>query len=103
MPTLGKQGGRGRSPLAYYQLGSLNVAKSIAAVINGLPDGCNLMLLQAEGANVRWRDDGVKPTATSGMLLVTGLQPYEYMGDFSAITVIGTAAGAVLNVAFYKI
>ena len=60
-----------------------------------------LALLQAEGQNVRWRDDGIAPTATVGMLLIAGSDPYPYDGVLTNIRFIQAAGGAILNVSFY--
>jgi len=53
------------------------------------------------GAGVRWRDDGVAPTATVGMPLgVDGVLIYD--GDLTRIRFIQQQATAVLNVSYYK-
>ena len=49
---------------------------------------------------MRWRDDGVDPTASVGMLLVAGT-PLQYDGDLSRIKFIETTASAKLNVSYY--
>lgn len=60
-------------------------------------------LIRATGGNVYWRDDGVAPTATVGMpLLTTDVQPWEYWGDLSAIQFVQVAT-AVLDVSYYRI
>jgi hypothetical protein len=60
-----------------------------------------LAIIQAEGANVRWRDDGTAPTAGIGMRLLQDRDMF-YQGDLSAIRFIQEAGGAKLNVAYYK-
>lgn len=60
-----------------------------------------IALLQAEGAAIRWRDDGTAPTASIGMILQLGADPYPYDGPLSAIRFIETATGAKLNVSYY--
>ena len=59
------------------------------------------LLGQAKVADVRWRDDGVAPTATVGMVLPAGGE-LRYDGNLSAIRFIESAASAQLNVAFYS-
>jgi hypothetical protein len=49
---------------------------------------------------VRWRDDGVAPTATVGMVLNAGSE-LDYAGDPANIQFIQTAAGGQLEVSFY--
>jgi hypothetical protein len=82
-------------PLGYQQL-------PVAAVAVGLtvPVGARLALIQAETADVRWRDD-VAPTATVGMRLENG-SSFEYSGNLAAIQFIRrTGASAVLNISYY--
>jgi len=85
----------GYTPLGYQQLTALGTASALT-----VPDGARLALLQAEGADVRWRDDGTDPTATVGMMLAVGTVML-YTGDLTAFRAIETAAGAKLNVSYY--
>ena len=67
----------------------------------------------AEGADVRWRDDGVAPTANVGMLLkqIAGggsnqeTEPLTFFSPLSNVKIIDTGGGnaAKLNVAFYGV
>ena len=66
----------------------------------GLPEP-RMVLLQCTAQNVRWTDDGTTPTATVGMLLYAGADPYPFTGDITALKVIQVAATAVLNVSYY--
>lgn len=69
-----------------------------------IPPGSSHALLQAETANVRF-DDGTDTatdlTATTGMLLVAGGQPFPYVGDLSKLRFRGVDNTAILNVLFY--
>lgn len=58
-------------------------------------------LLQAEAGNVRWRDDGVAPTATVGMLIVAN-SDFWYTGDIKRLSLIGVDGNAILNASGYK-
>lgn len=58
-------------------------------------------LIQAEGQDIRWRDDGVDPDGTTGMLLVSETDMF-YTGDLTKLRFIETAAGGILNVSYYK-
>lgn len=60
-----------------------------------------LVLLQAEGQNIRWTDDGTVPTATLGTILYVGADPFPYSGDLSRLKFIQVAATATLNVSYY--
>jgi hypothetical protein len=95
-----------RGPLGYGQMAvPTGNSKDLAHTSAGaIPSNVAGALLQAEGANVRWRDDGTNPTETEGMLLVAGDKPTPYIGsqsDLARIKVTGAAAGAILNVSFY--
>lgn len=59
------------------------------------------VLLQAETNGVRWRDDGVLPTASVGMLIPAG-QDFWYTGNIDNLRVIGVDGTSILNVAGYK-
>jgi hypothetical protein len=89
--------------MGYQQLGTLSSATGLTVPVR-TPDGmsakANFALIVAETQNVRWRDDGVDPTASVGMLLVAGI-PFQYDGDLSKIKFIETTASAKLNVSYY--
>ncbi|TAJ96997.1 MAG: hypothetical protein EPO41_04720 [Reyranella sp.] len=90
--TAGKE-----TPLLQAQIPSLSGATGLPTI----PATAMRVLVQAEVQNVRFRDDGTNPTASVGMQILAG-QTIEYAGDLSAIKFIEVAAGAVLNVAYYK-
>lgn len=85
-------------PAAYEQITGLNVAKGLTALT--IPTGTKMMLIQPESQNVRWRDDGVDPTASVGMILVAN-DILMYSGTASAIKFIEVSATAKLNVTYY--
>lgn len=96
----------GANLLGYGQLTSLGPAVLLSTIVvngvTGIPVGSTYALMQAEGANIRWRDDGV-PTAAFGMRLISGNDPLGFTGpEFSFLQFIQEAATAKLNVAFYK-
>lgn len=66
-----------------------------------LPTGATVALIQCLTQNVRWRDDGTNPTATTGMQLAAGDQ-FFYTGDLANIRFFEEAASAELNVTLYK-
>jgi hypothetical protein len=57
-------------------------------------------LITSEAAAVRWRDDGVAPTASVGMPLAAGVT-LQYDGDISRVRFIQQTAGAKLNISYY--
>jgi hypothetical protein len=81
--------------LGYDQITSLGSAVGLTP-----PSGALVAVIVAEGAAVRWRDDGTAPTATVGMPLPAGGQ-MTYAGDLGAIQFIEQADGAALDVSYY--
>jgi hypothetical protein len=61
------------------------------------PPAC---FLQATTQNIRWTIDGSAPTATYGMLLVAGADPFFYAGPLNQLRFVQVASGAVLNVTY---
>lgn len=84
------------TPRGYEQITSLGTAQALS-----VPAGANLALIQAQGQAVRYRDDGVGPTATVGMPIAAA-GSLSYNGDLAALRFIEQAAGAVLNVLYYQ-
>jgi len=84
-------------PAGYSQLSVL----SSAAGLGTIPNGVKLTLIQAESQDIRWRDDGVNPTASVGMVLEAG-QTLVYNGNPAAFKAIETTASAKLNITFYR-
>ena len=89
-------------PLGYEQVTAGNTAVGLT-----VPADTELALIQNEGSGsgaqgVRWRDDGVDPTPTVGMLLDRGGE-IEYAGDPTAMRFINTGGSAdIINVSYYK-
>lgn len=83
-------------PRGYAKSGSLASAAALAVPTTGV----SRVLLKTEGQSVRWRDDGVNPTATDGMLIDVG-DEFWYTGQVRALRFIETAATAVLHASFY--
>ena len=82
-------------PKGYQQINGLAAATALT-----VPAGAYYALIKCETATVRWRDDGVDPTAAVGMLLDVG-DEFWYTGELSKIKFIQTAA-SVLNVCYYS-
>jgi hypothetical protein len=61
----------------------------------------NLALLVAGTGSLRFRDDGTAPTPSLGVLLATGLAPYEYSGDISQLALVGVSGTVAVSIAFY--
>ena len=83
-----------------------NLSASVGLTVPGLaPDGLNakpvFALIIAEGAPVRWRDDGTAPTASVGMPIAVGV-PFQYDGDLTKIRFIQQSASGILNISYYS-
>jgi hypothetical protein len=88
----------------YQQITNLSASVGLTAPTT-TPDGLNakpvFALIIAEGAPVRWRDDGVAPTASVGMPLAVGV-PLQYDGDLTKIRFIQQSASGILNISYYS-
>lgn len=86
-------------PLGYQKLSVDNVAVGLT-----VPVGADYALLQNYGNKLmRWRDDGVNPTSTDGIVFQHGVQ-FTYDGDLAAIKFIRAETGSAieLNVSYYQ-
>lgn len=79
----------------YQQITSLGSAVGLTP-----PAGSRVALIQPEGQNVRWRDDGTNPTASVGVLLYNG-DLFLYSGNLGDIRLIEVAASAKVNISYY--
>jgi len=89
--------------LGYQQITSLSSASSLtvpATDSNGLKQRPVIALITPESQDVRWRDDGVAPTATVGMPLASGVT-LQYDGDLTKIKFIEQTASAKINISYY--
>lgn len=64
------------------------------------PANARIARIVCETQAIRWRDDGVAPTATVGMPLAVNTE-LTYDGDLGAIQFIEQTASAKLNVSYY--
>lgn len=85
------------APIAFEQEIALSSAVALSA--GSIPAGASVALIQAEGQNIRWRDDGVSPTGTVGFRLLAGES--KVFGNLDALEFIEEAASAKLNVSYY--
>jgi hypothetical protein len=89
--------------LGYQQITSLSAATSLTVPttdLNGLNCRPAIALITPETQAVRWRDDGVAPTASVGMPLAAGVT-LQYDGDLKAIQFIEQSASSKLNITYY--
>jgi hypothetical protein len=94
-------GGGGSVPLGYQQISAATLAAATALTP---PAGTNVAIVTmgvAAPASVRWRDDGVAPTATVGMLMTTGQQVAFSGPSLAAVKFILQGAGPILDISYY--
>lgn len=83
-------------PNGYQQITSLSASTALT-----IPDGTSYAVVCIETAAVRWRDDGVAPTASVGQPLAIG-QCIAYPAPSPNLRFIQSASNAVLNASYYK-
>ena len=91
------------SCLGYQQITSLSSAANLTVPQNdryGNKQMATIALITPEGQAVRWRDDGIAPTASVGMTLAVGVT-LQYDGDLTNIKFIEQVGGAKLNISYY--
>ena len=91
------------SRLGYQQITSLSAATNLTVPtknLSGLKSTPSIAIITPEAQAVRWRDDGVAPSATVGMPLAVGVT-LQYDGDLTQIQFFEQAGGAKLNVSYY--
>ena len=89
--------------LGYQQITSLTAAVGLTVPqrdLQGLNQKPTFALITPLTGNVRWRDDGVAPTATVGMPLAAGVT-LQYDGDLTRIRFIDNGGTAELNISYY--
>ena len=85
-----------------YLLNAANTTSSASVTTGGIPPGATMAFLQAEVADIRYRDDGGAPTTAIGNLIVHGIPGIFYAGTLSQIQFIGASGSPLLDVAFYR-
>jgi hypothetical protein len=87
-------------PCGYQQLTSISSAKKLT-----IPASCGGLTtfarISVEDQAVRYRDDGVAPTASVGMPMSVGAS-MDYEGTISAIQFIEQTSGGIVNISYYR-
>lgn len=87
--------------VGFQQIATLTTAQTLtlpAGTIGGYK--ARVAVIHPDVQNIRWRDDGVAPTATVGMRLLVGSELY-YDGELTKLQMIEEVAGAKANVSYY--
>lgn len=88
-----------RVPCGYQQI-TVTTVQSLT-----IPSTCqnaSLAVIKAETQALRYRDDGVAPTATVGQPIAVTDAPIYYEGTISALQFIAQTSGGVVDVLLYK-
>jgi hypothetical protein len=81
--------------LGYQQITSLATAVGFT-----LPTGAKKAVVIATDQDLRWRDDGTSPNATTGMLLKTNTV-YIFEHSLQLVKFIETTTSGKLNISYY--
>lgn len=88
--------------LGYFKSTAVDTATSLATIMTTVPLGTALLIISAETQAIRWRDDGVDPTATIGYPLAAGAELRYTARDLSRLRFISQVNGALLNIVCYS-
>lgn len=83
------------APLGYQQITALAAAVGLT-----VPKGATWAIISAETQAVRYRDDGVNPTAAIGQPLAVNTD-LPYTGNLNTIKFIEQLASAKLNITYF--
>ena len=89
-------------PLGYCQLTNLAASTQLSACTGGVPAGSNFVVVIVEAQAIRYRSDGVAPTATVGMPIAVGSMMAFALTNLTALRMIESVAGAIANVEFFQ-
>lgn len=96
--TSGTPGGAG-----VYVTSAATTSSGASLTSGGIPFGATMVWLQAETANVRYRDDGGAPQGAVGSILFFGAGGgLLYGGTLSAVRFILQSGSPLLNASFYR-
>jgi hypothetical protein len=87
-------------PIGYCQISAPAAATKLSTCAGGIPANARMAYIVVETGAVRYRDDGVAPTAAVGMPIAIGGSLF-YTGTLSSFQVIQQAA-SVVNILFYR-
>lgn len=93
--------------LGYAQSAAVDASTLISSLtfgssaVAGIPAGTQTLLIQPQTQAIRWRDDGVVPTAAIGYPLAVGAELRYTAQNLAALRVISQTAGAIVNVVAY--
>lgn len=82
---------------------SANATVTTNTTLVANPTIATYAMITVDSNGVRFRDDGVAPTNTVGVLIAAGAAPFQYNGDLTTVQFISnnSSAAAILNVSYY--
>lgn len=87
-------------------MGYQQLTVSGTALALTVPTGATIALLTVESNAVRFRDDGVAPTASVGFPLSVsagGVSSFEYSGNLSQVLIISQTGSATVDILYYRV
>jgi hypothetical protein len=84
-------------PTGFQQMTGLGTAQAPT-----VPPGSSGCWISVSGQPVRFRDDGIAPTAAIGLRVMNNLNPFLYLGDPGKLQFIEETATAVVNLGFVR-
>ncbi len=86
-----------------YTISAANTASSASSTSGGIPPGATMAYLQAETADVRYRDDGGAPSTAIGNIVIHGLAGgVLYAGTLTSLQFIALSGSPLLDISFYR-
>ena len=85
----------GKTPRVFVRITSLGSAVACPS------SSGTTVIFQPEAQSIRWRPDGIAPTAAVGFLVTAGTT-VKYTGDLTKVKFIEVAGGGTLNVAVFE-
>lgn len=91
-----------RRPLGYVQIANAGLVAAAAITLPASPSGMLPLfaIIQSNGGTIRWRDDGVDPDASTGMLIPSGGE-LLYSGELDKIRLIESTGTPIADIAIY--
>ena len=91
-----------RRPLGYQQIlnATLQNAVSLTPPTLGAGQYWLYAVIQANGGTIRWRDDGVAPTSSVGMVIASGGE-LLYAGELEKIQLIASTGTPIADISYY--
>ncbi len=81
-------------------LGFITFSLTTAQFLPTIASGANYALIQVQGGALNWRDDGVAPSASTGMTIPSGGE-LVYNGTLSALQLCSQSGTVTVNISFY--